>query len=84
MAPPYLFDTGNKKYLAQMPAILMHLVRKYGYLPKRPENLDLAFKTILDCNDVLMEFTNYFGKQMWMRNSLKHMGTDWAPGSSLQ
>ena len=65
MAPPYLFDAGTKKYLAQMPAILMHLAREYGYLPKRPENLDLALKTILDCNDVLMEFTNYFGKQMW-------------------
>ena len=65
MAPPYLFDVKSQKYLGQMPAILMHLAREYDYLPKRTETLDLALKTILDCNDVLMEVTNYFGQQMW-------------------
>jgi glutathione S-transferase len=67
MAPPYLYDAKNKKYLAQMPAILMHLAREYDYLPKRTETLDLSLKTILDCNDVLMEFTNYYGQQMWSK-----------------
>jgi glutathione S-transferase len=67
MAPPYLFDAKTKKYLAQMPAILMHLAREHDYLPKRTETLDLALKTILDCNDVLMEFTNYYGQQMWSK-----------------
>ena len=65
MAPPYLFDAKSQKYLAQMPAILMHLAREHDYLPKRTQTLDLALKTILDCNDVLMEITNFFGQKMW-------------------
>lgn len=67
MAPPYLFDVKTEIYLAQMPAILMHLAREYDYLPKRTQTLDLALKTILDCNDVLMEITNFFGQQMWTK-----------------
>ena len=65
MAPPYLYDYGIRKTIAQMPAIMMHLARKYDYLPKRSETLTLALKTILDCNDVLMEITNCNGMQMW-------------------
>ncbi|MCK7596459.1 glutathione S-transferase [Microbulbifer sp. CAU 1566] len=65
MAPPYLYDYGIRKTIAQMPAILMHLAHKYDYLPKRAETHTLALKTILDCNDVLMEITNYNGMQMW-------------------
>lgn len=79
MAPPYLFDTKNKKYLAQMPAILMHLAREYDYLPKRTETLDLALKTILDCNDVLMEFTNYYGQQMWSKKDWTEFRSDRLP-----
>jgi glutathione S-transferase len=67
MAPPYLYDCKNKFYLAQMPAILMHLGRKYGYLPKRAETLALALKLILDCNDVLMDITNLNGMKMWQK-----------------
>ena len=65
MAPPYLYDYGIRKTLAQMPAIMMHLAHKYDYLPKRSETRTLALKTILDCNDVLMEITNFNGMQMW-------------------
>lgn len=65
MAPPYLYDYGIRKTIAQMPAIMMHLARKYDYLPKRAETHTLALKTILDCNDVLMEITNFNGMQMW-------------------
>lgn len=65
MAPPYLYDGDAKKTFSQMPAILMHLARKYDYLPKRSETHTLALKTILDCNDVLMEITNFNGMQMW-------------------
>jgi glutathione S-transferase len=68
MAPPYLYDTKINKYLAQMPAILMHLAREHDYLPKRTETLDLTLKTILDCNDVLMEVTNSYGKEMWSKS----------------
>lgn len=65
MAPPYLYDVKTKTYLAQMPAIMMHLARVHDYLPKRAETLDLALKVILDCNDVLLEITKCYGQQMW-------------------
>lgn len=76
MAPPYLYDCKNKKYLAQMPAILMYLGQKHDYLPKKPETLALALKTILDCNDVLMEITNYHGMEMWTRKKWKEFRSD--------
>ncbi|QKX16238.1 glutathione S-transferase family protein [Microbulbifer sp. YPW1] len=69
MAPPFLYDCATRKTIAQMPAILMHLARKYDYLPKRNETHTLALKTILDCNDVLMEITNYNGMQMWEKEA---------------
>ncbi|WP_346837842.1 glutathione S-transferase family protein [Microbulbifer sp. SAOS-129_SWC] len=69
MAPPYLYDCHSKTYYAQMPAILMHLGKKFDYLPKRAETLTLALKTILDCNDVLMEITNYNGSTMWEKSA---------------
>lgn len=68
MAPPYLYECKSKTYYAQMPAILMHLGREYDYLPKRAETHTLALKTILDCNDVLMEITNYNGTLMWEKS----------------
>lgn len=76
MAPPYLYDVKNKRYLAQMPAILMHLAREYDYLPGRTETYDLALKTILDCHDVLMEFTNCYGQQMWNQKDWKDFRSD--------
>lgn len=65
MAPPYLFDCKNQIYMAQMPAILIYLGKKYDYLPKETETMALALKIILDCNDVLGEITNYYGMEMW-------------------
>ena len=65
MAPPYLYECKSKTYFAQMPACLMHLGREYDYLPKRAETHTLALKIILDCNDVLMEITNFNGMAMW-------------------
>lgn len=69
IAPPYLYECKSKTYFAQMPAILMHLGREYDTLPKRAEAHTLALKTILDCNDVLMEITNSNGMAMWTRRS---------------
>ncbi|MFC6633355.1 glutathione S-transferase family protein [Microbulbifer taiwanensis] len=69
MAPPYLYECKSKTYFAQMPAILMHLGREYDYLPKRAEPHTLALKVILDCNDVLMEITNYNGMVMWEKSN---------------
>ncbi|MCW8126716.1 glutathione S-transferase family protein [Microbulbifer halophilus] len=68
MASPYLYECKSKTYFAQMPACLMHLGREYDYLPKRSETHTLALKTILDCNDVLVEITNYNGSTMWTKN----------------
>lgn len=65
IAPPYLYERKKDRYLAQMPAIMIHLAREYGYLPLRNETADLALKTILDCHDVLLEITNSYGKEMW-------------------
>lgn len=67
MAPPYLYDYKKKKYLGQMPAILMYLAEKHHYLPKRSETRAIALKTILDCNDVLIEITNWNGMKMWTK-----------------
>ncbi|MBS0290339.1 MAG: glutathione S-transferase family protein [Proteobacteria bacterium] len=71
MAPPYLYDCKSKKYFAQMPAILMHLGKIYNYIPKRSGMLTLALKTILDCNDILMEITNNHGTKMWSKKNWK-------------
>ncbi|AMX03577.1 glutathione S-transferase [Microbulbifer thermotolerans] len=71
MAPPYLYECKSKTYYAQMPAILMHLAREYDYLPQKAETHTLALKSILDCNDVLMEITNFYGMTMWDRESWK-------------
>ena len=69
IAPPYLYESHSKEYYAQMPAILMHLAREYDYLPKRAEPHTLALKTILDCNDILLEITNQHGLKMWDKSS---------------
>lgn len=69
MAPPYLYECKSRTYFAQMPAILMHLGREYDYLPKRAEAHTLALKTILDCNDLLMEITNFNGILMWEKSA---------------
>lgn len=79
IAPPYLYECHSEKYFAQMPAILMHLGRRYDYLPKRPEPLTLCLKTVLDCNDVLAEITNGNGMVMWERKSWNQFRYDRLP-----
>lgn len=69
MAPPYLYESKSKNYFAQMPAIMMHLAREYDCLPKRAETHTLALKIILDCNDILLEITNFHGMVMWNENN---------------
>jgi glutathione S-transferase len=76
MAPPYLYDLKKKTYLAQMPAIMLHLAREYHYLPKRAETFDLAVKTIMDCHDVLLEITNSYGNEMWTPKDWKEFRND--------
>lgn len=69
MAPPYLYDRKKKKHLSQMPAIVMYLAGKHDLLPKEEFLKNLAAKLIMDCNDVLMEITNFNGLKMWTPNT---------------
>ena len=81
MAPPYLYDCRTQVWYAQMPAILMHLAKAYHFLPDEPEQQTLALKVVLDCNDILMEITNYHGTVMWDQGSWTEFRThrlaDW-------
>lgn len=65
MAPPFLKDCANGTYIAQMPAIMMYLSERLGYLPSGPYKRALVLKTLLDCNDVLSDLTNANGSKMW-------------------
>jgi glutathione S-transferase len=76
MAPPYLYEVHNDRYLAQMPAILIHLAKEYSYMPKRTEVYDLAVKTICDCHDVLTEITNNGGQILWKQKEWKEFRTE--------
>lgn len=76
MAPPYLYEVEKERYLAQMPAIMMHLAREHDYLPKRTESLDLALKSILDCLDILTEITRFYGQQLWTPKAWQEFRTD--------
>jgi glutathione S-transferase len=76
MAPPYLYDCKTKKYLTQMPAMLMYLGAKHGLLPKPIESQYLAFKIIADCHDVLLEITNCYGEKMWSRKEWNEFRKD--------
>lgn len=76
MAPPYLYDIKNERYLPQMPAILIHLAREYKYMPQKIETFDLAVKTIMDCHDILTEMTNNGGQLMWNQKEWKEFRTN--------
>lgn len=65
MAPPLLHDLGRDRWLSQMPAIMMHLGRKYD-LPGDP---DEALRLVCDASDVLLEITRHHGDMMWDRPS---------------
>ncbi|WP_143066625.1 hypothetical protein [Marinobacter segnicrescens] len=59
----------------------MHLAKAYHFLPDEPEQQTLALKVVLDCNDILMEITNYHGTVMWDQGSWTEFRThrlaDW-------
>jgi len=63
MAQPLLVDHATGKDLAQTPAILMSLGRRYGLIAEPDETLRL----ISDAIDVLYEITRFHGHQMWDR-----------------
>jgi glutathione S-transferase len=69
MGPPVLLDHSASLSLAQMPAILAYLGRKYDLIPRDPALAALTDKTVSDANDVLYEMTRYNGAQMWNEES---------------
>ncbi|MEX0798281.1 MAG: glutathione S-transferase family protein, partial [Bacteriovoracaceae bacterium] len=68
MAPPILYDKEEKSHLSQMPAIVMYLAEKHDLAPKDFFLKAIAAKLIMDCNDVLMEITNFNGQKMWKQD----------------
>ncbi len=69
MAPPFLHDLDRDVFLNQMPAIVMYLSGKLGFLPHDSYKSAICNKLVLDSNDVLIEITNYNGSVMWERDS---------------
>ena len=65
MGPPVLTDHTADLSLAQTPAILTYLGRKYDLFPADPARAALTDKIIADANDVLCEMTLHNGAQMW-------------------
>ncbi len=65
MGPPVLTDHETDTTLAQTPAILHYLGRKYDLIPEDPAREALTIKLVADANDVLYEMTRYNGEQMW-------------------
>ena len=65
MGPPILLDRDTGAYLSQMPAIMMHLGRRYRLIGDQ----DRALRLLCDACDVLQEITRNHGAQMWDRDS---------------
>ncbi|MGB5707141.1 MAG: hypothetical protein WBM41_09920 [Arenicellales bacterium] len=76
MAPPFLKDCINGTFIAQMPAIMMYMSERLGYLPSGPYKRALVLKTLLDCNDVLSDLTNANGSKMWEHEQWISFRTD--------
>jgi glutathione S-transferase len=69
MAPPFIHDLDRDVFLSQMPAIVMYLSEKVGFLPQDTYKSAICNKLVLDSNDVLIEITNYNGSVMWEREA---------------
>ena len=67
MGPPVLHDMENHLSISQMPAIALYVAPKLNVMPSTHADLSLCLKTIMDCNDVLMEICRYNGSMMWQR-----------------
>ncbi len=65
MAPPMLHEHASGLWLAQLPAILIHLARRHDLMPGDAGLDALTLKLICDCNDVLEEITCSCGRTMW-------------------
>ena len=59
-----------------MPAIVLYLSRPLRLRPPEDFQVALGIKIVLDCNDLLMEITNYNGNHMWTRERWEHFEKD--------
>ena len=67
MGPPVLLDRESGQALSQMPAIVLYASRELDLLPDAPFDVAMSMKTLMDCNDILMEICRYNGSIMWER-----------------
>lgn len=75
MAPPFLHDLENDVFINQMPAVVMYVSHKLGYVSNDNIKDTLGLKLVLDSNDVLAEITNLNGSQMWEYEEWKEFRT---------
>lgn len=69
MAPPVLLDHESNYAIAQMPAVLTYLGRRYDLIPEDIEREALTAKIVADANDALFEMTLHNGAQMWTQQT---------------
>lgn len=69
MGPPVLRDLEAVRSLSQMPAIVVYVARELDLMPEDPFDAAMGLKTLMDCNDVMMEICRYNGSMMWEREA---------------
>lgn len=69
MGPPTLRDRQTGLSLSQMPAIVLYVAPELDLMPQSPSDIATAMKTLMDCNDILMEICRYNGSMMWSRET---------------
>lgn len=69
MGPPVLRDLESGRSLSQMPAIVLFASNELGLIPEDPFDAAMCMKTLMDCNDLLMEICRYNGSVMWERET---------------
>ncbi len=67
MGPPVLRDLESGRSLSQMPAIVLYVSGELDLMPENSFEAAMCMKTLMDCNDVLMEICRYNGSTMWER-----------------
>ncbi|MEM1188542.1 MAG: glutathione S-transferase family protein [Pseudomonadota bacterium] len=67
MGPPTLYDRETGLNLSQMPAIVLYAAPELDLMPESNADVAMGLKTLMDCNDILMEICRYNGSSMWTR-----------------
>ena len=64
MGPPVLLDRESGQALSQTPAIVLYVSRELDLMPEDSFDVAMSMKTLMDCNDILMEICRYNGSIM--------------------